>query len=1308
MLVVYFASVVVLGLVIALASQSVVVRETERMERRLLARNLRRAQAVVEIRAADLLRTVEDWAYRDDTYAFVETRSPTYAKSNLTAESMRTLDVHFFVILNNSLTPVWSGAYDAQHERMETGGKIATDPAIRGAARRMIGTRRRLSGILDVQGRLACVAVAPILRIDRGGPPRGALVMGRFLDDAYLARTSQGLEVDVALAPLSTTLTDSASAEARIALERGAGVYTALTSASQGRAYGYLKDPQGKPVAILTVSARRELPQLASRIVIALAAFVLVAGALVAAIVALWVHRYVSRRLKRLSDQMLAVSLEAESAARVELDGNDELTGLARRADAMLERIRDEHHTVEDNRRRYEQLFENMPQSCAVHEMVYDAEGRAVDYRFLQVNGAFCSMLGVQAKDVVGRTLREVFPGIEPQWLERYREVVETGEPVVFEERSERLGKDFLVSAFRTEPGRFAVVFVDVSERNAALRRLEASEANVRELLAKSEDSRTALLSILEDQRRTTDALARSEAQYRAYANASPDLVFLKDSSFRYLSVNEANCRFFGRREEEILGKTDFDLMPEEAARACRASDEAALRAGDVLVTTEEVGDRIYEVRKFPVALGDSVGVGGVIADVTDRVRMAQMNDARAQLLDFAAGHSLQETLRQALDIVERLTHSAGAVYDEVDEERGVATIVAYSTRTSELCGVTTNSDRHMVLANAGVWADCVGERRPVIHNDFAALPHRKELPEGHQPLVRQLAVPIERQGRTVGILSVCNKPTDYTERDADVVRFVGDVVWEIEHRKRAEEEAQQLQAQLAQAEKMEAIGTLAGGVAHDFNNILTIIGGSCEEALGRLGPHDGLRPEIERARAAVDRGTRLTQALLAFGRQQPLRLEPLDVNQVVADLMAMLRPMLGEDIGLDVVLAQETVVVEADRAQIERILMNLATNARDAMPRGGKLTIETAVVFHDEDYVRTHPYTHVGEYVMLAVSDTGIGMDEETKKHAFEPFFTTKAPGRGTGLGLAGVFGAVKQMGGSIEVYSELGQGTTFRVYLPRVHEKLTEAPPPKPVIRGSGQRVLVIEDDEPVRETVVRMLRDLGYEPVAAESGAAALALVREGKLRPDAVLTDVIMPEMNGKVVAEELRKVLPGLRVLFMSGYTDNAIVHHGVLESGVPFVAKPLTRDGLAVALSELLQTPETTPAPAGLRILVVDDEEPMIELVVRAAKQRGYTAVGATDGKRALEALAVQSFDVILMDMNIPGTNTERLLEAIRAAGHTAPVVYHTGYADVKISDHERELGVVGVLEKAGRMRDMMDRLQKILAGEEEPSQEWE
>jgi signal transduction histidine kinase/CheY-like chemotaxis protein len=460
----------------------------------------------------------------------------------------------------------------------------------------------------------------------------------------------------------------------------------------------------------------------------------------------------------------------------------------------------------------------------------------------------------------------------------------------------------------------------------------------------------------------------------------------------------------------------------------------------------------------------------------------------------------------------------------------------------------------------------------PTLFEDFLALVHAEDRPAVDEAV--RLAIlqglPLEIEFRTSGSVVgeggrwIAAQGQAYGDERGEPVRMLG-VMQDITERKR-------LESQFLQAQKMEGIGRLAGGVAHDFNNLLTAVLGYIEMAGTKLSRDNPAHDYFSSIRHAAERGAALTRQLLAFARRQITEPRVVDLNALVLSMQDLLRRVIGEDVELRIVTARDLGSVRLDPAQFEQVLMNLVINARDAMPNGGVLTIESRDVDLDEHYARQHQGVAPGHYVMLAVSDTGMGMTEDVSRHLFEPFFTTKPPGKGTGLGLATCYGIVKQNGGHIWVYSEYGRGSTFKIFLPRTGEPAL-AEHPSDSVQGSlagHETVLVVEDEPLVRAISVESLEMLGYRVLQAGNGEEALEVARGYSGTIHIVVSDVVMPAMGGPALVQRLRLERPHVKVLFVSGYTDDAIVRQGVLEPGVEFLQKPFSLAALGRRIREIL------------------------------------------------------------------------------------------------------------------------------------------
>ena len=481
--------------------------------------------------------------------------------------------------------------------------------------------------------------------------------------------------------------------------------------------------------------------------------------------------------------------------------------------------------------------------------------------------------------------------------------------------------------------------------------------------------------------------------------------------------------------------------------------------------------------------------------------------------------------------------------------------------------------------------------------------------------------------------------------------------------------ELEQSRQALHQSQKLEAIGKLTGGVAHDFNNVLQVIGGNLQLmrpmlASARLGSE-----RLDAAAQAVDRGAKLAAELLAFARRQPLRPMPTNLSRLLRNMDDLLRQALGEMVEIETVIAGGLWTTMVDPNQLENVVLNLAINARDAMIEGGKLTLELSNAMLDEHYAQTQIDVAPGQYVLLAVSDTGVGMTEHTIERAFEPFYTTKAEGEGTGLGLSMAYGFAKQSGGHIRIYSELGSGTTVKLYLPRTEQpEVVAVPLPVGPTLGGNETILVVEDDLAVQTTVIELLSGLGYQVLRANDAQSALSILQSG-IAIDLLFTDVVMPgKLSSTELARQAKLLLPDIAVLFTSGYTRNAIVHGGKLDAGVELLSKPYRQEDLARKIRQLLGPRELGQASAAagqpdLRrcALVVEDQLPLLELTCEMLEELGYAAVGCPSAEKASQVLAERHFDYLLVDVNLPGMSGPEFAALALEAHPRLRVVFMSG-----------------------------------------------
>jgi PAS domain S-box-containing protein len=625
-----------------------------------------------------------------------------------------------------------------------------------------------------------------------------------------------------------------------------------------------------------------------------------------------------------------------------------------------------------------------------------------------------------------------------------------------------------------------------------------------------------------------------AERQFKAVFDGIFDALAIVDDEQGFVEANPAACALFGLPRERLIGRRLYEFLPPD------------LDSLEVWSTLRGAGESHGTCR---ILRSD-----GSIRDVE--------YSARANVLPGRHLFALREA-------TERLQQQRALLESEVSLARveEIARLGSWASDTHRNGTLVCSAETFRIF---GLTRETFDGRVSTFFSrihpedlDLVLEANRRALRKGEPYSIDHRT--IRQDGSTLWVHA---EATVLRDGAGVPVRMVG-TVQDITERRTLEE-------QLRQSQKMEAIGRLAGGIAHDFNNLLTAILGYSDLLAARIGDDDeGGRKDVEEIRKAGERAVALTRQLLAFSRKQMLQPRVVDLNDAVRNIEQMLRRLIGEHVELTALLAERLGTVRADPGQIDQVLVNLAVNARDAMPDGGVLGIETANTTLEADFVARNPGSRAGDYVVLSVKDTGTGMTEEVKKHIFEPFFTTKPKGKGTGLGLAMAYGFVKQSDGYIAVESEPGRGTTFRIYLPRVHEAAQDVvrtvlstPSPR-----RGETILLVEDEAGVRRLSRTVLEEQGYVVLEAASGDIALEVARSQTGPIHLVVTDVVMPGMSGRELWDRLRVLSPDSRVLFMSGYTDDVIARHGVLEPGIAFLQKPFTAFGLAGKVREVLDAP---------------------------------------------------------------------------------------------------------------------------------------
>jgi PAS domain S-box-containing protein len=764
------------------------------------------------------------------------------------------------------------------------------------------------------------------------------------------------------------------------------------------------------------------------------------------------------------------------------------------------------------------------------------------------------------------------------------------------------------------------------------------------------------------------DASASAGGRYHRPVDALTDYaIYMLDPKGIVSSWNPGAARFNGYEAEEIIGRHFSEFYTEEERNA--GIPDLALKMAAAEGRFEREGWRVRKdgtrfwahVVIDPVRApdGETIGYAKVTRDLTERK---------------AAEEALQRNQEQFRLLVQGVTDYAIFMLDP---------------------------EGHVASWNAGAQRIKGYAPDEIIGSHFSRFYTPEDLAEGVP--ARGLAT-AAREGRweAEGLRKRKDGSTFWAHVVLDAIRdedgrIIGfaKVTRDITERKEAERSLQQAQTALAQAQKMEALGQLTGGVAHDFNNLLQVISSNLQLAAKDVAGHPRAEVRIQNALAGVWRGARLAQQLLAFGRRQALEPKVINVGRFIRGMDDMLRRTIGAEIEFETAISGGLWNTLVDPNQVENAVLNLAINARDAMPDGGKLTVEVGNAFLDDRYAAGRQGVRPGQYVMLAVSDTGSGMPPEIVERVFEPFFSTKSEGKGSGLGLSMVYGLVKQSGGHVEIYSEVGNGTTVKLYFPRALESedvvidISSMP-----LQGGTETILVVEDNEEVREGTVALLSDLGYRVLKARDGANAMGVIESG-LPIDLLFTDVVMPgPLRSSDLARTAKERLPDLAVLFTSGYTENAIVHGGRLDPGVELLGKPYSRDQLARKIRhvlrnqvqskaagkrELTKSPTAAIAPRPLTILVVEDDELIRSMTSEMLRELGHEVLEAPDAPTALDMLAVTSVDTLLTDVGLPGVSGTVLARQARKQLSDLRIIIATG--DAGAAKEAGEIGATVLLK---------------------------
>ncbi len=765
-------------------------------------------------------------------------------------------------------------------------------------------------------------------------------------------------------------------------------------------------------------------------------------------------------------------------------------------------------------------------------------------------------------------------------------------------------------------------------------------------------------ISDITDRKHAEESYKASREQYRLLLDTMQEGVVYVDNDDVILYINQSCCDLYGYQQDDLIGKVGYKfLIHEEDQHIVQKKNLSRLEGN---IDTYEVraqkitGETIWlKISGAPIKgnSGQIIGSVGLMSDITEQKRAT---DALL-IKDFALQSSLSaiclaDMKGKIIYINEAYLNMWG--YQSTNEVLGM--------NVSEFTILKDQEEELMVSA---------------------LMKEKSFIGEGIAFKTDGTKFDIQISANVVKY--PCGEPVCMMASFVDITK------------------RRLLEEQLLATQKMEAIGQLAGGVAHDFNNLLTVILGYGEDLVNNLASNDSLQKEAEEVVKAGKRASRLTHQLLTFSRKQVIQPRVLDLNELVSNLHSMLFRLIGEHIKI-IILQNDDCIVKADFGQMEQVVINLVVNARDAMPMGGKLTIETSKIM-DSSLLADFPKdVKQGQYVLLTFTDTGSGMDEEILSRVFEPFFTTKKTGKGLGLGLSTVYGIVKQSGGHIIMKSKRDLGTTVKIILPVTYEKpeeKTESAIGKD-LSGNEEHILIVEDDESLCLYIKKMIEKLRYRVTFSISSTEALAMIENG-LKPDLVITDVIMPEMNGKELADRITKIIPNQKVLFMSGFTDDIIEQHGILNEDIPFIQKPFTSGDIAINIRKLLSD-TTILSPQKAEILMLDDEEDARMLVQHACNKKGFSFNGVGNLNDAKNVLTEKSIDVMIIDLHLIGMNGIEALEEIRKTWSTIPAILYSGEFPASDMEYIKSLGVVDSIVKSFGNKQLLHCIDKILAGRKE------
>ncbi|MDD4668116.1 MAG: PAS domain S-box protein [Candidatus Cloacimonetes bacterium] len=744
----------------------------------------------------------------------------------------------------------------------------------------------------------------------------------------------------------------------------------------------------------------------------------------------------------------------------------------------------------------------------------------------------------------------------------------------------------------------------------------------------------------IHDQKTAELKMCESERRMRLIFDTMREGVIVVDNNDQIQFVNKSLCTLFGIQAQDVLGKTGYEelIIPEDhhiiieknQQRTSGLVDEYQVRGrkrNGELIWLQISGAPIHDEQN------QVVGSVGIMTDITQKHKMLQ------------ALHKSEEKYRHLFE------DSLAGVFQ--------------SSFNDQYLNVNTSFAKMFGFESA---QDMIAKVKDI--KDMYVHPEQREnlkaqlLRDG---LVEHYELELKRVDGSEFWVSLYARLGTHEDDSMILEGACVDIT-----------ESKSLKEQLLASQKMEAIGKLAGGIAHDFNNLLTVILGYAEDIMENLNPNSQLNEPADEIIKAGLRAANLTRQLLAFSQKQILNNQEVNFNSLINNLHGIISRLTGEEIQVDIKLSEDLASVKADPSQIEQVLINMIINAKEAMPTGGRLIIKTSNQDVDSNYAELHPSLKEGKYVLLSISDTGCGIDRESINHLFEPFFTTKDKSRSSGLGLASAYGIIEQAGGAILPYSEPGKGTTMKILLPELRstgENAAEILTPVN-FHGQGQKILVVEDEEALGRIVQKMLLSMGYNVTSSGSSLHALKILEEGE-HFDLIITDVVMPAMNGKELANAIHTRFPEQKILFMSGFADDVIAQHGILDPNLPFIQKPFSAKTIAPVIHKLLSDTSNS-----YKLMILDDEEGICKLFQRSSTKRGHHCDAANTISEAIGLLSQNNYDMLLIDMNLKAISGPEAIRKIRDIGCKTPIIVLSGIIQSSYLEQLKDLNIVKIFEK--------------------------